>query len=301
MSIAGRVLGGGKSRARRVRAQRARMAFAADVVLAEPRRRPVQRRARRRYEVAVPNRLGAGVQLPAVPVIRPGPRLLSALLLAVVLLGAWQLTTVPQFKVGEAEVTQTLMLPDQLIRSLIGVDGRSVFLADPQAIRARLESQPEIARAQATVKWPNRVVVGIEERHPIVEWNDAGRIWWISPEGIGYLAHGAWPGLIKMSTRTPLLAITLDPLAPVVAPEILRAAGVLSSQLPPEVVLIYHQDHGLGFEDGRGWKVYFGIEGDLVLKYRLYERIAEALQAQGIQPALVSVEDLGAPYYEESR
>jgi hypothetical protein len=301
MSIAGRVLGGGKRRARRVRAQRARMAFAADAVLAEPRRRPAQRRARRRYEVSVPNRLGAGVQLPAVPVVRPGPRLLSALLLGVVLLGGWQLVAAPRFSVVEAEVTQTLMLPDQLIRSLIGVDRHSVFLVDPQAIRARLESQPEIARAQVSVKWPNRVVVGIEERHPIVEWNDAGRVWWISPEGIGYLAHGAWPGLIKMASRKPLLAISPDPLAPVVAPEILRAAGVLSAQLPPEVVLLYHQDHGLGFEDPRGWRVNVGVEGDLVLKYRLYERIAEALQAQGIQPALVSVEDIGAPYYEESR
>ena len=301
MSIAGRVLGGGKRRARRVRAQRVRMAFAADAVLAEPRRRPAQRRARRRYEVSIPNRLGAGVQLPAVPVVRPGPRLLSALLLGLVLLGGWQLVAAPQFSVVEAEVTQTLMLPDQLIRSLIGVDRHSVFLVDPQAIQARLESQPEIARAQVSVKLPNRVVVGIEERHPIVEWNDAGRLWWISSEGIGYLAHGAWPGLIKMSSRSPILAILPDPLAPVVAPEILRAAGVLSAQLPPEIVLLYHKDHGLGFEDPRGWKVHFGVDGDLVLKYRLYERIAEALQAQGIQPALVSVEDIGAPYYEESR
>jgi len=301
MSIAGRVLGGRKSRARRVRAQRARMAFATDAVLVEPRRRPAQRRARRRYEVSVPNRLGAGVQLPAVPVVRPGPRLLSAVLLVAVLVGGWQIVAAPQFTVAEAEVTQTLMLPDQLIRSLIGVDQRSVFLADPQAIRARLESQPEIARAEVSVKWPSRVVVGIQERHPIVSWNDAGRIWWISPEGIGYLAHGAWPGLIQISTRKPLLTITADPLAPVIAPEILRAAGVLSAQLPPEIPLLYHENHGLGFDDPRNWKVYFGLDGDLVLKYRLYEKIAEALQAQGIQPAMVSVEDIGAPFYKESR
>ncbi len=301
MSIYSRVLGGGKSRARRVRAQRARMAYATDAVLPEPRRRAGQRRARKRYEVAVPNRLGAGVQLPSIPVVRPGPRLLSALLLGLLLLGGARLAAAPLFLVGQAEVTQTLMLPDQLIRSLIGVDRQSVFLADPQAIEARLESQPEIALADAKVKWPNRVLVGIQERHPIVEWNDAGRIWWISSEGIGYLAHGAWPGLIKLSSRKPMLAISPDPLAPVIAPEILRGAGVLSAQLPPEVALVYHKDHGLGFDDPRGWKVYLGIEGDLVLKYRLYERIAEALQAQGIQPAMVSVEDLGAPYYEESR
>ncbi|MCJ7511848.1 MAG: FtsQ-type POTRA domain-containing protein [Anaerolineales bacterium] len=301
MSISSRVLGGGKPRARRVRAQRARMAFATDAVLPEPRRRPAQRRARKRYEVSVPNRLGAGVQLPSVPVVRPGPRLLSALMLALVVLGGSRLVGAPQFMVGEAEVNQTLMLPDQLIRSLIGVDRRSIFLADPQAIRARLELQPEISRAEVSVKWPNRVVVGIQERHPILEWNDAGRVWWVSSEGIGYLAHGSWPGLIKVSSRKPMLTISPDPLAPVVAPEILRAAGVLSAQLPAEVGLIYNQDRGLGFEDSRGWKAYFGLDGDLVLKYRLHERIAEALQAQGIQPAMVSVEDLGAPYYEESR
>lgn len=299
MSIAGRVMGGGKRRARKVRARRAQAVYAIDTYLPPPTRPKTARRPRRRFEVALSGQAGAGVQLPSVPVVRPGPRLLSGLLLAIMLLLTQRVVMSPTFVVDEAEVTQTLMLPDQLIRSLIGVDRRPVWTVDPAAIKASLEAQPEIARTEVLVRWPNRVVVGIQERHPIVSWNDAGRVWWISSEGVGYLAHGDWPGLIKISSAKPILQIAPDPLEPVISSDILRAAGVLSAQLPPDVILLYHGERGLGFKDGRGWDAYFGVDGDMVLKFRLYQRIADALHARGIQPAMVSVEDLGAPYYRE--
>jgi len=79
---------------------------------------------------------------------------------------------------------------------------------------------------------------------------------------------------------------------------LLQAAQALSQKLPPDTLLVYNDLHGLGWTDPQGWQVYIG--GDLDQfeeKYLLYQTLASRLVEQGIQPGLVSVEYLNAPFY----
>jgi len=71
----------------------------------------------------------------------------------------------------------------------------------------------------------------------------------------------------------------------------------LRSLFPNIEVLRYHPHKGLGYQDGRGWEVWFGIGTDMPEKILIYEAIVANLQARGIQPGEVDVSNPDAPYY----
>ncbi|HET7010912.1 MAG TPA: FtsQ-type POTRA domain-containing protein, partial [Anaerolineales bacterium] len=258
-------------------------------------------RPRRLWELAWPLEVGARLRLPALPAMRTGARLLS---LGLVVATVWTLGSAfrsADFQVAEAEVGETQLFDADRVRSIAGVDGMMVFLVDAREVETRLMQQPEIQQAEVSVRWPNRVAIDIVERQPMVEWNDGGRVWWLSDDGIAFLQHGEREGLVRVETKQPVLDIQPDPLAPAIEPEILWAAAALKLQVPEAEVLRFDAEHGLGFEDPLGWTVYFGHSGDMVLKVKLYRTIAQGLQAKGVEAEWVSVEDPATPYYRVKR
>ena len=69
-------------------------------------------------------------------------------------------------------------------------------------------------------------------------------------------------------------------------------------QLRPNIELLhYDSQHGLSYQDGRGWRGYFGVGTDMVQKLAVYEQLVSSLLARGIQPRTISVESYQAPYY----
>jgi hypothetical protein len=83
---------------------------------------------------------------------------------------------------------------------------------------------------------------------------------------------------------------------------ITTAAG-LAVAIPAFVAYNYlvSRVNGLVLEDARGWTVYFGSEGDMAQKVRVYIHIGEWLETQYQQPTMVSVVDPGSPYYSLAR
>ncbi len=300
MTLGQRALGRPRTRAEQVRARRARQLRKVEPLanVSKPRRR---QRPRRRYDLAIPVELGAEVQLPAMPTIHAGARLLSALLLAASIWGLYQLFTAPVFQTRAVKIEGARLLSPAQIQSIAGVDGRPVFLFDPAVATERLLAQPEVAAARVSVRWPGGVEVELIERTPMIEWNDAGRSWWLSAEGIAFLKRGAWPGMVRVSSESAVLNIGEDPAQAAIEADILLAASVLSAQVPEIAQLTFDPVRGLGFNDQRGWKASFGVGGDMVMKYRLYSAIAGGLDLRGIRPGLVSVENPLAPYYIEER
>ncbi len=72
----------------------------------------------------------------------------------------------------------------------------------------------------------------------------------------------------------------------------------LNAWMPEESTLLYQKQRGLGWEDVRGWDVFVGSKLDSINdKMVMYETIVRNLEEQGINPTLVSVEFLYAPYY----
>ncbi len=300
MTVEQRSLGRPQTRADKVRARRARQFRKVEPLARAPKPKR-SRRLRRRYDLAIPSELGAEVRLPAIPMLSIGARWLSLLLLGLTLWGIYRLYSDPAFRTAPASVEGASLLSPAQIRSIAQVEDAPAVLLDPHAAEQRLLAHPEISAARVSVGWPNQVRVEVVERLPMVEWNDGGRVWWLSADGIAFLTREDRPGLVRVFSPTPVLNIREDPLEAVLAPEILLAASVLSAQLPEDAELTYDPDHGLGFEDRRGWTANFGVSGDMVMKLRLYQAIAQELEDRNVAASVVSVENPSAPFYVDKR
>lgn len=302
MSVNERALGVARTRAEKARSRRARLSSVVEAPPHLKRAKPKRRKTlRRRYDLALPVELGAEIRLPAIPVIRPGPRLASfGLLLATI----WVLTQIlrsPGLVTAEASVLGNKMLTPAQVRSMALTAGMPSYLIDPERVAGILTAHSEIAAAQVSVGWPNRVELKVEEREPLVSWNDAGRKWWLSRDGVAFLQHGEWPGLAQVTTQEPALNITENPLAPAISPDVLLAATALSAQLPEAALLHYDPIEGLNFDDPRGWTAVFGSDGDMLVKVRLYRGIIDDLSSREVSATLISVADPATPYYRTVR
>jgi hypothetical protein len=298
MTTSGRALTNTRSRSEQVRARRARLVR--EFQPAPPEERRTSRRKkkpRQRHDLPLSVARGAEVQLPAMPAVHLGARVLSCMLFLLMILTLWNVGSSEKFRVNLPQVTGNELLSSAQVRSLIQLDGRSVFSIKPDQVVDQLQQHSEILSASVTLGWPNLVEILVVERQPIVEWFDAGRGWWLSEDGVAFIQHGSRPELVKIESSEAVLGVDERQLSPVVEPELLRAAVELNAEMPEVELLHYDRLHGLGFEDDRGWQVYFGMGGDMAMKVRVYQAIVEMLLEESTQVAMVSVENISAPYY----
>jgi cell division septal protein FtsQ len=258
-------------------------------------------RPKRRVDLVLPADMGAEVRLPAVPEVRAGARLLTFLLLVGMLWACYFLLTGSSFRVDQAAIHGSNFMTEAQVRSIAQVDGTPVFMVDPGEVVERLMSYPEFSEAAVSVEWPNKVVIDLKERTPLIAWDDGGRKWWLCENGVAFLEREALPGMIQVVSNEPVLQIQEDPLAQVIDPQVLQSAITLSTLLPETGQLIFDPVWGWVLEDTRGWKVYFGLAGDMGKKARVYAEIGNWLQDQGGVVSMVSVADPHSPYYGSAR
>ncbi|HEY44814.1 MAG TPA: FtsQ-type POTRA domain-containing protein [Anaerolineae bacterium] len=302
MTLSERALGRIRTRADQVRARRAKLVREIEPVSKDPLlKRHRRKRTRRRYDFALPTGIGVEARLPAIPTVHLGSRLLTIFLLSSVILALGRAFSSNDFYVEQAKVLGNKLLSNDQARSMAQVDGNLVFLIDPQQVADQLMQFPEVLSAQVDIGWPNQVEIQLVEREPIVEWDDAGRAWWMSADGVAFIQHGSWPDLIKVKAEESILHVSKDPLVPVIKPEVLSAAVTLSAHLPEIEILNYDSEYGLGIEDGIGSKIYFGVEGDMAVKVRMYQQIAERLSAQNIHRVKIFLMDQDHPFYRVER
>lgn len=302
MTLNERALGRIRTRADRVRARRAKLVREIEPVARDPllkRRR--RKRTRRRYDFALPTGIGVEARLPALPTIYLGPRLLTILLLASMILVLGHVLSSSDFHVEQAKVIGNKLLSNDQARSMAQVDGNLIFLIDPQQVVDQLMEYPEVLSAEVDIGWPNQVQIQLVEREPIVAWDDAGRAWWISADGVAFIQHGTWPDLVKIKVAETVLHVSEDPLVPVIEPEVINAAVTLRANLPEIETLDYDSVYGLGIEDAKGRTIYFGVEGDMTVKVRMYQQIAELLSAGDLQQVEIFLTDQDHPFYRVKR
>jgi cell division protein FtsQ len=102
-----------------------------------------------------------------------------------VLLGAayhW-LETSPRFAVTAVAVHGASRVPAERILEVAGIaPGTRLWRLDPRAVAARLETIPEIRRAEVIREMPSAVTILVEERRPFTLVH-AGRLHWLDEEG----------------------------------------------------------------------------------------------------------------------
>jgi cell division septal protein FtsQ len=239
----------------------------------------------------------------SIPRPRLGIRLVSFLF--VVLLGAaiYGAYNLPFFRVTEARVTGNHLISAKELSAAIGITGQPIFLLKAADLETRLRlNYPELSSAHVTVSLPNVVSVNVVERKPAVRWEQGGSYTWIAEDGVAFRPRGEFPELISVTAvSAPALNLTsADPLNPVpfVSPDMIQALKGLAGHVPPGVPILYDPKLGFGWNDPRGWSVYFGTKSnDVELKMRVYESLVNSLTQRGIRPVLINVTYPTAPYY----
>jgi cell division protein FtsQ len=285
-------------------------------------------RVRRQFYLTM-DQAGAELRLPAITLVNPGWRLLSFLLAVLALVGIISVWNSPYFRIESVEVTGLQRLTPADLTGALALENLPIVEVDPQAARESLaKAFPELVDIQVAVFMPNIVTVSAVERQPVLAWQKGDQVRWVAADGVIFPARGEAevPVTVHSENDLPLAAPPVETLAPAgeeaaaqaeeeagdapaaaeeqagapqkADPILLAAAQGLSQLLPPETTIVYHGQHGLGWDDPQGWQVYIGKKlTEFEAKYTVYQDVAGHLVAQGLFPSLVSVEHLNAPFY----
>lgn len=304
-----------------------------------PIHRQASTRPRRQYYVAMDSAAGSELRLPAIPVIRPGWRLLSGLLFIMAAIGVFSLMNSPFFRVYTVDVHGLERLSSTDLQAVLRLENMSIIEIQPERIHELVAlSFPELADVQVSLALPNAVSITARERQPVLAWQMGDSTRWVDAEGYVFPARG--------DSSLPLVSISTDdeiPLAPLTAAEadqieamkaidpliaaraslyaaggeafpvtgaginrkadlvLLNASLLLTQKLPEGTTIVYDKMNGLGWDDPNGWQVFVGRDlENFEVKFALYQSIANTLSERGIRPNLISVEHLNAPFYRTS-
>ncbi|MGZ9234096.1 MAG: cell division protein FtsQ/DivIB [Anaerolineales bacterium] len=266
------------------------------------------RSARRRFQNALLP-VAPDADLRGISISRPnlGKRLPSFLLVALLGAAIYFAFNLPQLQVGQAQVIGNQMIPREEINSVLKIVGEPAFLLVPSKLETQLRlSFPEITSAAVDVALPNTVSVYVSERKPVIRWEQGSSFTWVSEDGVAFRPRGESPGLISvlaLSAPPTEGNFSPDPLtpAPFISAAMVQSIRGLAGHVPPGAVILYDASFGFGWNDPRGWKVYFGTSAnDVELKMRVYESLVNSLSGRGIQPAMINVTYPTAPYYRMS-
>jgi cell division septal protein FtsQ len=297
MTLGEGVLGRARTRAERVRQRKSSRKRRLDSMsISRGNAAALKREHYQRFNTAISMGGKSKLRFPSLRFIRTGARIPALLLLSIAAWGLFTIFSSSDFQVIQAEISGIQYLSPSRVRTIAGVNAQSIFKVDPDDIEMLLESLPEVEEANVEVHWPNQVVIEIEERQPVMAWNDAGQTWILSADGLAFYLRGALPGLVHVQSLTSVLGIG-EPLEPVIEKEKIKSAYDLSLLLGNDGPILYDERHGFGFRDERGWMAYFGSSGDMTAKFEIYEILAEKLAHSGYPATLVSVEDIEGPFY----
>ncbi len=292
---------------RRVGARRAASAQAVPVVvsrhgvvsggIAAPTRTP-----RRRVTVARDRNTEV---VASIPVALSGWRWLSLLIALGSLLGLVVLWYAPFLRVHTVRVAKTQYIPPAKVAVALAVEGRPVVSLDPQVLRSMLLRRfPALSAAQVSVGLSSVVKVKVTERKPVFVWRLGKRTLWLAEDGTAFtppLSHTP-KGLVMPKVQASTLPEGAREIRPglwrMLRPEQVRQLHILAQSLPKGTTLVFHKRYGLGWRAPQGWQVFVG-ENITQMDKRLavYQALSSWFEANGIKPAIVSLQSLQAPYY----
>jgi cell division septal protein FtsQ len=173
-----------------------------------------------------------------------------------------------------------------------------IFWVDPEEVRRSLLRSATIADAEVRIGWPPHMVqIIVEERQPALVWEQNGVATWIDLQGRVMRQRADDPDLLRIQAMN-LPDATLGQTVPI---DVVTGALQLRSMYPNIDVLHFDANDGLGYMDGRGWEVWFGIGTDMPEKILIYNAIVDDLLARGIFPYVVNLANPDAPYYSVSQ
>jgi cell division septal protein FtsQ len=205
----------------------------------------------------------------------------------------------------DAQIVGARHLDASTIYQIAGVDEQNIFWIQPHQVAARIRQLDGVKGAQVRCDLlPARVIIGIEEREPVVMWRalTQERDWWLDEEGVVLPFHGdpESPGMIFVvdsSERHLQVAGRIEPGG------IVQSVPQLAAALPETRIFFYDADRGLSFTqvvDGGQWPVYVGTSEDLARKIQILHALTDYFAARGLRPRYVDVRWASHPVYGQA-
>jgi hypothetical protein len=268
---------------------------------------------KRRFDVALATP-GVEIRLPSIPAVRLGWRIVSFGMVAGLVALLSHLLRSPLYQVQMVDIQGAVRLTSEDINRSLNIYNKSVFDLMPEQMVETLQSTyPELKEVSVQIGLPAKVMVTLDERVPLINWVEASSVQWVDAEGFAFAPRGEAESLVTVDAHdSPEIPVQIEgdgaSLGSFVAPKVflptdlVQAVLTLGPQVPEGRNIVYDSLHGLGWNDVRGWDVYFGMDvADLQEKLLVYSAIVEQLQAEGLTPALINVEHIHAPFYRLER
>lgn len=286
-----------------------------------PLRESVSSPARRKaYHVAAN---GVETRLPSLPRLHFSWQWISGLMVIVTLAAVLLMLTLDVFKVTQVQVDGLERVQVADILPIVQLNAQNVFTVDRQKVLTAVSlAFPELTDISLTMDLSGVLHLAATERTPVLAWINEGNPYWFDASGVLMSPRGEVGSLLTINSTggVPLtktsksihsavdfanLVLTRkeDPLTPEdvinnLDPKVMKAAMELSKIMPTDAVLVYDSISGMGWQDLRGWKVYFGIDlDDIQFKQVEYQTIIDHLTKIGITPTEISVAHTDFPYY----
>jgi len=245
------------------------------------------------------------VHAPTLTIPQLGTRWLSGTLTLVLIFLLYSMWTASAFTVNTADLQGNQRLSTTDVNSMLSVIGQPVFKVVPAQVEADLRNAfTELSSVKVIVGFPNRIIVDVVERTPILAWNTDSGVKWIDANGVAFTPRGDVSGLVQVTATGDPIKLPLDnALQPYeqkfIDPAMVQALITMAPNVPSGMTMTYDPIYGMGWQDPRGWTVYFGQNTkDIPTKLLVYQAIVDTLTRQGVQPSLISVENLNAPFYK---
>lgn len=273
---------------------------------------------------------GMELRLPSVPRVQIGYRIISGILAFILLIAVIVMLRNDSFKVNPNGITirGNFRVANAEIATRLSSFGTRIIEVKPEIIEQTiLRDFPDIKEVKVGVSLPANLNVRVTERIPAIVWNleateekEASQLW-IDDEGYSFEVRGAASLPIEVQANiappAPFAPVELEKPQnkedkdedkeevifagrdPNVDPRLVKAIQALSQIKPQGTILRYDAKRGLGWVDPTyGWMVYFGRNAEFLdLKMTQYKKIADLLLERNLQPSLISLEYLHAPYY----
>lgn len=258
---------------------------------------------------------GSEVRLPSLPQLRMSWRMLSGLIAVGMIVLLYLMSASDGFAISQVSVTGGIRVPAEEISQKLKLHDESIISVIPSEVESRiLKEFSDIKSANVAVKMPSGLEIVVQERIPALLWliNDEAT-YWIDQDGytfavrgeatlpIHVYAQGEPPhpiGWVSPETQTADTEEEPKKELPFVDPAFVSSVQKLNAIKPAESQMLYSPKNGLGWVDPHGWQVFFGDnDKDIDMKLLEYTKIVEAILDRNLQPVLISMEFLHAPYY----
>jgi len=219
------------------------------------------------------------------------------------------IATDPIFNVTSAEIGGATYTPVDEIFTAADISNKHILTIDPELVRHRVLASPSFSSAQVALAWPARVIIVVVEREPALVWEQGSERYWVDVNGNLMLMRRDLPNLVHVVNEGEAIPFecpgpacpTSDAQRVSIDPSVVLGAQQLKTLRSNIDVLYYDPAHGLSYQDGRGWRGYFGAGTDMDIKLRVYETLVSNLLGRGILPVRIDVSNPNAPYYGVAR